>query len=151
LNIWSPFRNSKYLLWSCNVYVQGKERYFYLRNLNQKNEIKVAVFIFKAKLSLLPKRGNEESFLWLSQRRSLWRRRRRKIIKNIFPIRNIRCPFHQRSTSSFYTRRSRMRKKRQSSQKCHLALLFPTCIKAARKMLVKLTPGGWQRSAHFLA
>jgi hypothetical protein len=50
--------------------------------------------------------------------------------------------FHQRSTYSFYACRSRMRKKRQSSQQCHLAVLGPTSVKAARKMLVKLTPGG---------
>jgi len=47
--------------------------------------------------------------------------------------------FHQRSTYSFYVCRFRMRKKRQSSQQCHLALLGPTSVKAARKMLVKLT------------
>jgi len=34
-----------------------------------------------------------------------------------------------------------MRKKRQSSQQCHLVLLGPTSIKAGLKMLVKLTPG----------
>jgi len=34
-----------------------------------------------------------------------------------------------------------MRKKRQSSQQCGLALLGPTSVKAARKTLVKLTPG----------
>jgi len=34
-----------------------------------------------------------------------------------------RAQFHQHSTYSFYARRSRMRKKRQSSQQCHLALL----------------------------
>jgi len=50
--------------------------------------------------------------------------------------------FHQRSTYSFYIRRSRMRKKRQSSQQCHLALLEPNSVKAAHKTLVKLTPGG---------
>jgi len=33
-----------------------------------------------------------------------------------------------------------MRKKIQSSQQCHLALLGPTSVKAACKMLVKLTP-----------
>jgi len=33
-----------------------------------------------------------------------------------------------------------MRKKRQSSQQYHLALLGPTSVKAARKMLVKLKP-----------
>jgi len=49
--------------------------------------------------------------------------------------------FHQHSTSSFYARRSRVRKKRQSSWQCRLALLGPTSIKAARKTLVKLTPG----------
>jgi hypothetical protein len=32
-------------------------------------------------------------------------------------------------------------KKRQSSQQCHLALLELTSLKAARKTLVKLTPG----------
>jgi len=31
--------------------------------------------------------------------------------------------------------------KRQSSQQCHLGLLGPTSVKAARKTLVKLTPG----------
>jgi len=30
--------------------------------------------------------------------------------------------------------------KRQSSQQCHLALLGPTSVKAAHKMLVNLTP-----------
>jgi len=34
-----------------------------------------------------------------------------------------------------------MRKKRKSSQQCHLALSGPTSVKAARKMLVKLTQG----------
>jgi len=34
-----------------------------------------------------------------------------------------------------------MCKKRQSSQQCHLALLGPTSVKAARKLLAKLTPG----------
>jgi len=34
-----------------------------------------------------------------------------------------------------------MRKKRQSSRQCHLALLGPTSVKGARKTLVKLTPG----------
>jgi len=33
-----------------------------------------------------------------------------------------------------------MRKKRQSSQQCHLVFLGPMSVKAARKMLVKLTP-----------
>jgi len=33
-----------------------------------------------------------------------------------------------------------MRKKRQSSQQCHLALLGPTSVKAAQKTLVKSTP-----------
>ncbi len=32
--------------------------------------------------------------------------------------------------------------KRQSSQQCRLALLGPTSVKAVRKTLVKLTPGG---------
>ncbi len=49
--------------------------------------------------------------------------------------------FHQRSTYSFYARRSQTRKKRQSSQQCHLVLLGPTSVKAAQKMLVKSTPG----------
>jgi hypothetical protein len=48
--------------------------------------------------------------------------------------------FHPRSSYSFYTRRSPMHKKRQSSQQCLLALLGPTSVKAARQMLVKLTP-----------
>jgi len=48
--------------------------------------------------------------------------------------------FHQRSTYSFYARRSRMRKKRQSSHQYHLALLGPTSVKAARRTLMKLTP-----------
>ncbi len=34
-----------------------------------------------------------------------------------------------------------MRKKRQSSQQSHLALLGPTSVKAASKTLVKLIPG----------
>jgi hypothetical protein len=58
-----------------------------------------------------------------------------------FQMSTSRYQFHQRSTYSFYARRSRMRKKRQSSQLCHLALLGPTSVKAAHKMLVKLTPG----------
>ncbi len=33
-----------------------------------------------------------------------------------------------------------MRKKRQSSQQCHLALLGPMSVKAASRTLVKLTP-----------
>jgi len=39
-----------------------------------------------------------------------------------------------------------MRKNRQSSQQYHLALLGPTSVKAARKTLVKLTPG-WESLA----
>jgi len=38
-----------------------------------------------------------------------------------------------------------MHKKRQSSQQCHLALLGPTSVKAARKTLVKLTTEGYQK------
>jgi len=34
-----------------------------------------------------------------------------------------------------------MRKKRQSSQQCHLVLLGPSSIRAAHKTLVKLTTG----------
>jgi len=55
--------------------------------------------------------------------------------------------FHQRSMYSFYARRSRMCKKRQSSEQCYLALLGPTSIKTAHKMLVKLTP--WSRALFF--
>ena len=36
--------------------------------------------------------------------------------------------FHQRSMYSFYVCRSQTRKKRQSSQQCHLALLGPTSV-----------------------
>jgi len=49
--------------------------------------------------------------------------------------------FHQHFTYSYYARRSQMCKKRQSSQQCHLAFLGPTSVKAARKTLVKWTPG----------
>ncbi len=49
--------------------------------------------------------------------------------------------FHQRSTYSFYARRSRMRKKRQSSQHCHFALLGSGSVKVERNMFMKLTPG----------
>jgi len=31
---------------------------------------------------------------------------------------------------------------KKDSQQCHLALLGPTSVKAARKTLMKLTPGG---------
>jgi len=48
--------------------------------------------------------------------------------------------FHKHSTYSFYALRRRMRKKRQSSQQCHLALLGPTSVKAASKTLMKFTP-----------
>jgi len=48
--------------------------------------------------------------------------------------------FLQRSTYSFYARKSRMRKK-QSSQQCHLTLLGPTGVKAAHWMLMKSTLG----------
>jgi hypothetical protein len=52
--------------------------------------------------------------------------------------------FHQQSTYSFYALRSRMRKKRQSRQP-----LGPTRVKAAHKMLVKLTPGlSFQQTCH---
>jgi len=40
-------------------------------------------------------------------------------------------------------------KKRQSSQQCHLVLLGPTSIKAARKALVKLTPGVTEKAATY--
>ena len=71
------------------------------------------------------------------------------VLKIFFSISNLfktvklvtRAQFHQRSTYSFYARRSRMRKKRQSSQQCHLALLGPTSVKATRKTLVILTQG----------
>jgi len=48
--------------------------------------------------------------------------------------------FHQRSTYSFYARRSQMRKKRQSSQHCHFMLLGSASIKVVRRMLMKSTP-----------
>ncbi len=48
--------------------------------------------------------------------------------------------FHQRSYS-FYARRSRMCKKRQSSQHSHLALSGSTSVKAVRRTLMKLTHG----------
>jgi len=50
--------------------------------------------------------------------------------------------FHRRSTYSFYARRSPMRKKRQSSQQCCLALFGSTSVKVVRKTLMKLTPDG---------
>jgi len=51
-----------------------------------------------------------------------------------------RAQFHQRSMYSFYARRSQKRKK--DSQVVNLfTLLRSTSIKAARIMLVKLTPG----------
>jgi hypothetical protein len=58
--------------------------------------------------------------------------------------------FHQRSAYSFYAHRSWMRKKRQSSQQCHLALLVPTSVKVARKMLVKLTPESAKRTVKLI-
>ncbi len=68
-----------------------------------------------------------------------WMIKNRQVPNETF---NTRAQFHQRSTYSFYTHRSRMRKKRHSSQQCHLALFGPTSVKAApaRKTLVKLTP-----------
>ncbi len=41
--------------------------------------------------------------------------------------------------------RSRMRKKRQLSQQCPLAFLGPMSLKAAHKMLIKLTPGSCEK------
>jgi len=35
-----------------------------------------------------------------------------------------------------------MHKKRQSNQQCLFAPLGPTCVNAARKMLLRFTPGG---------
>jgi len=61
-------------------------------------------------------------------------------VVSLFSTFGIRAQFHQRSMYSFYARRSRMRKKRQSSQQCHLVLLWPTSVKPALKTLVKLTP-----------
>jgi len=55
-------------------------------------------------------------------------------------IKETWAQLHQSSTYSFYARRSGMSKKRQSSQQCHLVLLGPKSVKAARKKLVKLTP-----------
>jgi len=49
--------------------------------------------------------------------------------------------FYQRSTSSFGMHRSRKRKKIQSSRQSFLVLLGSVCIKAASRMLVKLTSG----------
>jgi len=43
-----------------------------------------------------------------------------------------------------------MRKKRQSSQQCHLALLGPTRVKAAPKTLVKLTPARLKAACRML-
>jgi hypothetical protein len=48
--------------------------------------------------------------------------------------------FHQRSTYSFYARRSRMRKNRQSSQHCHFTLLGSASVKVVRRTLMKSTP-----------
>jgi len=59
--------------------------------------------------------------------------------------------FHQRSMYSFCACRSRMRKKKQSSQQCHLPLLGPTSVKAACKTLVKLTPENDQSFIRFHA
>ncbi len=59
----------------------------------------------------------------------------------VISLSDTRCQFHQRSMYRFYICRSRMPQKRQSSQQCHLVLLGPTSVKAARKMLVKLTLG----------
>jgi len=52
---------------------------------------------------------------------------------------DTRGQFQQHSINSFYAPRSWMHKK--ESQQCHLALLGPTSVKAAHKMLVKMTPG----------
>ena len=43
---------------------------------------------------------------------------------------------------NFYARRSRKRKKQLEMTFCAFALLGSASIKAARKMLVRLTPGG---------
>jgi len=48
--------------------------------------------------------------------------------------------FHQRSTYSFYTHRSRKSKKLQLSHKYIFTLLGSTSVKAVRRMLMKLTP-----------
>jgi len=52
----------------------------------------------------------------------------------------IRVQFHQLSTYSFYARRYRMRKKRQSSQHCHFTLLGSSSVKVVRRTLMKSTP-----------
>ena len=49
--------------------------------------------------------------------------------------------FHQHFTCSFYTRRSQKRKN-DSQLKQLFSLSGSACVKAACKMLVKLTPGG---------
>ena len=60
------------------------------------------------------------------------------------------CQFHQHSTYSFYARRSRMLKKRQSSQHCHFTLLGSGSVKVACRMLTKLTPGHLYRLLYVL-
>ena len=55
--------------------------------------------------------------------------------------------FHQRSTYSFYARRSQKRKKIQLSHKYLFTLLGSTGAKAARRTLMKLTPGLFFRAS----
>jgi len=56
-------------------------------------------------------------------------------------VSHIRAQFHQRSTCSFYNRRSQKHKKDSQVVNLFFTLLGSTSIKAAHKMLVKLTPG----------
>ena len=49
------------------------------------------------------------------------------------------CQFHQHTTSSFYAHRSQKRKKTVKSSS-FFALSGSVCVKAAHRMLIKLTP-----------
>ena len=51
-----------------------------------------------------------------------------------------RGQFHQHSTSSFYVQRS-LKRKKLLNLTVFFVLLGSGCVKAARRMLVKLTPG----------
>jgi len=65
---------------------------------------------------------------------------------SVFPValigkQSIRCQFHQCFTYSFYARRSRKSKKLQLSHQYFFMLLGSACVKAARRMFMKLSPG----------
>ena len=61
--------------------------------------------------------------------------------KNVWRSYNIRCQFHQHSTSNFYAPGDQKRKMTILTWLSFFAHSESTCVKAVRRMLMKLTSG----------